>query len=95
MTWFLIGLSSQLTFAVLRTINVQHIAKNNLWLSLISGAAVSILWVVSTKVGIDALNDHAAGFAGYIVGAMLGIIIAMRWKQIINFLTDKWKQSAK
>jgi uncharacterized membrane protein YfcA len=83
---FAIGFASQLVFAIARTINVRHVAANNLAGSVVSGTTVAFLWVVCTMIGIDAYNKSISGLAGYLVGAAVGIVVAMRHKQIINFL---------
>lgn len=77
----------QLVFGIVRTINVQHIAKDNLLASVLSGTGVAILWVLSTRAGIDAFNaDNPWGIVGYIAGAALSVLIAMRHKIIVKHI---------
>lgn len=85
----------QLIFGIVRTINVQHIAKDNLLASVLSGTGVAILWVLSTRAGIDAFNaDNPWGIVGYIAGAALSVFIAMRHKQIVT-TCKRWIVSSK
>ncbi len=82
MILFLTGFISQILFAIFRTINVQHVAKDNLGGSVWSGTVVAILWVVTTHIGLTAFEDTLWGFFGYLTGASSGIALAMRHKQI-------------
>jgi uncharacterized protein YebE (UPF0316 family) len=85
MILFLTGFVSQILFAIFRTINVQYVAKDNLSGSVSTGTIVAILWVVTTKIGLTAFEDTIHGFLGYLLGAALGTVIAMRHRQIVSW----------
>lgn len=92
MIGFCIGFLSQFIFAVFRTVNVIHIAKDNLILTMISGSVVAFLWIAGTMVGIDAIkHNDMSTIVGYMIGANVGIIIAMRHKQMIKYFQGKFK----
>lgn len=77
MSLFLLNFALQIIFAIFRTINVVFTAKQHTAGSVISGTIVSLLWVLTTKFGIDAYNDGWMPMIGYICGASAGIFVGM------------------
>jgi hypothetical protein len=86
MTLFIISFILQVIFAVGRTINVAYIAKNHTVGSVASGTFVALMWIVTTKFGIDAYNDGWFSISGYLLGAAIGTLVAMKQKSIVIWI---------
>lgn len=41
----------------LRTINVRCVARDQVWLAILSGAGVGVSWLITVALGVDALFD--------------------------------------
>lgn len=83
---FLISFVSQLAFIFLRTVNVQQITRDRLLGSMVSGLFLSLLYIYTTMLGVNALNagDYLS-VIGYLVGGLAGQILAMRHRSILMF----------
>ena len=88
---FFIVLISQFTFVVCRTVNVRHIAQNNLSLTLISGTMMSALWIYTTMLGVNALNnDSPWDIVAFLLGGIAGTAIAMRYQSVLWIFECAW-----
>lgn len=88
MRLFLLNFVCQMGFIYLRTINISSVAKDNLSLSVLSGSVLSLLYIYTTTLGVNAFNNNdISSVIAYLTGGIVGLIIAMRSNQIKSFIS--------
>ena len=89
MKLFILNFVCQVGFIYLRTINISSVAKDNLSLSVLSGSVLSLLYIYTTTLGVNAFNNNdIPSVIAYLTGGITGLIIAMRSNQIKKSISE-------
>lgn len=69
---------TQFAFLYLRTVNIIYIAENKMFLAVVSGTLIGIMWLISITFSINAItNLEWQPIAGYLIGGAYGTYYAM------------------
>jgi hypothetical protein len=49
---------SQTAFSFFRTLNVRYTAKDNIPMTLTTGAVVKLSWLISAAIGVNSIIEH-------------------------------------
>ena len=79
----LVVLVTQSVFLYARTLNVMYVAEKKLLPSLVTGLIVSIAWLVSIAIGVNAvMSMQWQPVMGYLLGSSVGVVIAFRYRRL-------------
>ena len=74
---------TQIVFLYARTLNVMYVAEKRLVQSLVTGGIVSITWLISISIGVNAVMTlQWQPVIAYIIGSSVGVVIAFRYRRL-------------
>lgn len=72
---------SQSVFSFFRTLNVRYTAKDNVFMTLTTGAVVKLSWLVSAAIGVNSIIEHDWPTAAiYVISGVVGDYLSFKIK---------------
>lgn len=77
----LILIISQITFSFSRTLNVRYTAKENIFMTMLTGVFIKLTWLISSAIGIKSILelDYLTAII-YVASGMLGDYLSFKIK---------------